>query len=440
MVMAWGWSMGIMLGAMCVLLMIGLPVAFSFIAVNFLGAILFLGGDAGLAQVARNSMASLTNFTLAPIPLFILMGEVLLHTGVAFRAVNAIEQMIARVPGRMPIVAVIGGTIFAALSGSSMANTAMLGSTLMPEMLRRGYHPSIAMGPIMATGGIAMLIPPSALAVLLGSLAFISIAKLLVAGIIPGLLMSVFFIAYIVVRCVLDPAMAPPGEHGTAHGWARWRPFLVHVMPLFLIFVVVIGSLLGGIAGPTESAALGCVAAVVAAACYRSLTFANLMVSLRETTKITVMILFIIVASVTFSQILAFSGATDGFVRVIETMGAGPFATLTGMMLILLFLGCFIDQVSMVMITVPFFMPLAKLVGIDLIWLGTIYLLTMEIGFLTPPFGLLLFVMKGVAPPRFTMGDIYRAALPFLVLELAVLALCMVFPALGTWLPSLIVQ
>ena len=440
MVMAWGWSMGIMLGAMCVLLMIGLPVAFSFIAVNFLGAVLFLGGDAGLAQVARNSMASLTNFTLAPIPLFILMGEVLLHTGVAFRAVNAIEQMIARVPGRMPIVAVIGGTIFAALSGSSMANTAMLGSTLMPEMLRRGYHRSIAMGPIMATGGIAMLIPPSALAVLLGSLAFISIAKLLVAGIIPGLLMSIFFIAYIVARCVYDPAMAPQGEEGTARGWARWRPFLVHVMPLFLIFVVVIGSLLGGIAGPTESAALGCVAAVVAAACYRALTLANLMVSLRETTKITVMILFIIVASVTFSQILAFSGATDGFVRVIETMGAGPLATLTGMMLILLFLGCFIDQVSMVMITVPFFMPLAKLVGIDLIWLGTIYLLTMEIGFLTPPFGLLLFVMKGVAPPQFTMGDIYRAALPFLVLELAVLALCMVFPALGTWLPSLIVQ
>jgi tripartite ATP-independent transporter DctM subunit len=440
MVMAWGWSMGIMLGAMCVLLMIGLPVAFSFIAVNFLGAILFLGGDAGLAQVARNSMASLTNFTLAPIPLFILMGEVLLHTGVAFRAVNAIEQMISRVPGRMPIVAVVGGTIFAALSGSSLANTAMLGSTLMPEMLRRGYHRSIAMGPIMATGGIAMLIPPSALAVLLGSLAFISIAKLLVAGIIPGLLMSVFFIAYIVARCSLDPKIAPQGERGTAKGWARWRPFLIHVMPLFLIFVVVIGSLLGGVAGPTESAALGCVASVVAAACYRALTFTNLMVSLRETTKITVMILFIIVASVTFSQILAFSGATDGFVRVIETMGAGPFATLTGMMLILLFLGCFIDQVSMVMITVPFFMPLAKLVGIDVIWLGTIYLLTMEIGFLTPPFGLLLFVMKGVAPPHFSMGDIYRAALPFLAIELAVLVLCMIFPALGTWLPSLIVQ
>lgn len=440
MVMAWGWSMAVMLGAMCVLLTIGLPVAFAFFAVNFLGAVLFLGGDAGLAQVARNAMASLTNFTLAPIPLFILMGEILLHTGVAFRAVNAIEQMISRVPGRMPIVAVVGGTIFAALSGSSMANTAMLGSTLMPEMLRRGYHPSIAMGPIMATGGIAMLIPPSALAVLLGSLAFISIAKLLIAGIIPGLLMSVFFIAYIIVRCVIDPTLAPKGERSTARGWARWRPFIVHVMPLFVIFVVVIGSLLAGIAGPTESAALGCVAAVAAAAGYRSLTPRNLAISLRETTKITVMILFIIVASVTFSQILAFSGATDGFVRVIETLGAGPFATLLGMMLILLFLGCFIDQVSMVMITVPFFMPLAKLVGIDLIWLGTIYLLTMEIGFLTPPFGLLLFVMKGVAPPQFTMGDIYLAALPFIALELAVLALCMLFPALGTWLPSLVVQ
>src|SRR5258708_19342310 len=143
MVMAWGWSMGIMLGAMCVLLMIGLPVAFSFIAVNFLGAVLFLGGDAGLAQVARNSMASLTNFTLAPIPLFILMGEVLLHTGVAFRAVNAIEQMISRVPGRMPIVAVIGGTIFPALSGPSMANTARLGSPPFPSIIRRAPPPPI---------------------------------------------------------------------------------------------------------------------------------------------------------------------------------------------------------------------------------------------------------------------------------------------------------
>lgn len=438
--MSWGWALLVMIVPLIAFLAIGLPVAFAFFAVNLVGAVVFLGGAAGLEQVARNSVQALASFTLAPIPLFILMGEVLLHTGVAFRAVNAIDRIISRVPGRMPIVSVIGGTIFAALSGSSMANTAMLGSTLLPEMLRRGYHPSIAMGPIMATGGIAMLIPPSALAVLLGSLAAISIAKLLIAGIVPGLIMSALFVAYIVASCLLVPGMAPRHEASEATGWERWRPFVVYVAPLFAIFVVVIGSLLAGIASPTESAALGCVAAVVAAALYRSLRWRDLVVSLRETAKITVMILFIIAASVTFSQILAFSGATDGFVRLIEALGASRYPTLIGMMLILLVLGCFIDQVSMVMVTVPFFIPLANSTGIDLIWLGTIYLLTMEIGFLTPPFGLLLFVMKGVAPPHVTMTDIYRAAAPFILLEIAVLLLCVVFPALGTWLPSVMVR
>jgi tripartite ATP-independent transporter DctM subunit len=438
--MAWELSLAVMLVPLVALLALGLPVAFAFFAVNFVGALVFLGGSAGMEQVARNAVQALANFTLAPIPLFILMGEVLLHTGVAFRAVNAIEQIISKVPGRMPIVSVVGGTIFAALSGSSMANTAMLGSTLMPEMLRRGYHPSIAMGPIMATGGIAMLIPPSALAVLLGSLAYISIAKLLIAGIIPGLLMSVLFLSYIVGACTFIPNYAPKGEGTSVRGWARWRPFTIHVLPLFIIFVVVIGSLLAGVASPTESAALGCVAAVAASAAYRSLTWRNFMLSLTETAKITVMILFIIGASVTFSQILAFSGATDGFIHLIENLGASRYATLFGMIGILLILGCFIDQVSMVMITVPFFIPLAKVAGIDLVWLGTIYLLTMEIGFLTPPFGLLLFVMKGVAPPRFTMADIYRAALPFIALEVTVLLLVAFFPALGTWLPSHMVR
>src|SRR5574338_937095 len=148
--MAWTDALLLLLGLLCALLMIGLPVAFAFFAVNIVGALVFLGGDAGLAQMIRNSATALTNYSLAPIPLFILMGEILLHTGVAFRAVDAIERMMAKVPGRLPIVSVVGGTVFAALSGSTMANTAMLGSTLLPEMLRRGYHPSIAMGPIMA--------------------------------------------------------------------------------------------------------------------------------------------------------------------------------------------------------------------------------------------------------------------------------------------------
>jgi tripartite ATP-independent transporter DctM subunit len=437
---SWYAALLLRLGPLCALLLLGLPVAFAFFVVNVAGAIVFLGGDAGMSQMVRNSATALTNYSLAPIPLFILMGELLLHSGVAFRAIDAIEKLIARVPGRMPIVSVVGGTVFAALSGSSLANTAMLGSALLPNMLERGYEPRIAMGPIMATGGIAMLIPPSALAVLLGSLAGMSISKLLIAGIIPALMMSVLFIGYIVAVCVLDPSRAPRDDAPPLAGWARFRPFVVDVLPLSLVFVAVIGSLVGGIATPTESAALGCVASGIAALGYRALTWRNFIVSLRETARISVMILFIIVASVTFAQILAFSGATGGLVDLVKESQLPALGLVVGMVLVLLFLGCFVDQVSMLMITVPLFIPMANSAGIDLLWLGVLYLLTMEISFLTPPFGLLLFVMKGVAPKGVTLGEVYRAAFPFLALEMLVLAALIALPALGTWLPNVLVR
>ncbi len=438
--MEWYLALACMLGPLCALLLLGLPVAFAFFVVNVLGAIVFLGGEAGLAQMVRNSATAVANYSLAPIPLFVLMGEILLHSGVAFRAINAIEKLIARVPGRLPVVSVVGGTVFAALSGSSLANTAMLGSALLPDMFKRGYEPKIAMGPIMATGGIAMLIPPSALAVLLGSLAGMSISRLLIAGIVPALILAVLFIGYIVVACVIDPSRAPRDDDSTiVSGWARYRPFMVDVVPLSLVFVAVIGSLVAGIATPTESAALGCVASLIAALGYRALNWKNLVTSLRETARISVMILFIIVASVTFAQILAFSGATGGLVDLVRQSGLPPLGLVAAMVLVLLFLGCFVDQVSMLMITIPLFIPIAQSAGIDLLWLGVLYLLTMEISFLTPPFGLLLFVMKGVAPPGITLIDVYRAAMPFLLLELLVLAMLLVFPALGTWLPGVLV-
>lgn len=438
--MPWYFALLTMLGPLCALLLFGVPVAFAFFAVNIVGALVFLGGDAGLLQMVRNSVTALTNYSLAPIPLFILMGEILLHSGVAFRAIDAIEKLITKLPGRLPIVSVVGGTVFAALSGSSLANTAMLGSALLPDMLKRGYSPAIAMGPIMATGGIAMLIPPSALAVLLGSLAGISISKLLVAGILPALLMALLFCIYIVAACVVDPKQAPSDDAPAVHGWARFRPFVVDVVPLSLVFVAVVGSLVTGIATPTESAALGCVAAAIAALAYRSLTWANLATALRETARVSVMTLFIIVASVTFAQLLAFSGASDGLVAVVRDAGWPPFGLVVGMVLILLFLGCFVDQVSMLMITVPLFIPMAQSAGIDLLWLGVLYLLTMEISFLTPPFGLLLFVMKGVAPPQITLAQVYRAAMPFLFLELLVLVTLLLWPGLGTWLPEALIR
>ncbi|HRP29233.1 MAG TPA: TRAP transporter large permease subunit, partial [Burkholderiaceae bacterium] len=233
--MAWHTALLLMLLPLCGFLALGLPVAFTFFAVNIIGAMVFLGGEAGLAQMVRNSVTALTNYSLAPIPLFILMGEILLHSGVAFRAIDAIEKLIAKVPGRLPIVSVCGGTVFAALSGSSLANTAMLGSALLPEMLKRGYDPRLAMGPIMATGGIAMLIPPSALAVLLGSLAGISISKLLIAGIVPALIMAVLFIGYILGVCLIHPERSPRDDSPQATGWARYKPFVRDVLPLSIV-------------------------------------------------------------------------------------------------------------------------------------------------------------------------------------------------------------
>ena len=247
-----------------------------------------------------------------------------------------------------------------------------------------------------------MLIPPSALAVLLGSLAGISISGLLIGGIVPGLILSVLFVGYIVAaRMARSGARA---ERGAAKppGGERWRPFIVHVLPLVLIFGVVVGAMTRGWATPTEAAALGA-AAPSAAALYRSLTFANLMKALTGTVAVSGTILFIIVGATTFSQVLSFSGATNGIVAWSPGRGCRQVLIL-GMMRMLIFLGCFVDQVSMMLITLPFFMPLVQQLGVDPIWFGVLFLICMQIGLLTPPFGLLLFTMKGVAPPDITMG------------------------------------
>ncbi|WP_404864194.1 TRAP transporter large permease subunit [Georhizobium sp. MAB10] len=438
--MDWALTLSLMLGALILLLATGLPVAFAFIAVNVVGAYFILGGENGLIQMARNAFQSVANYSLAPIPLFILMGEILFQSRVAHRAIDAVERLVTRIPGRLAVVTVFGGTIFAALSGSTIANTAMLGSTLMPSMLKKGYHPTLAMGPIMASGAIAMLIPPSALAVLLGSLAGISISQILVAGIIPALILSAAFVVLIVVSALMRPDLAPSEELPQMTMWERWRPFCVYVLPLSGIFATVIGSLIVGIASPTDAAALGCLAAVIASLAYRSLTWANLVEAVMETVKLTVMIMFIIAASQTFSQILSFSGATSGLIGLINGWELTSIQVLIGMILLLLFLGCFIDQVSMLMITIPIFIPLANSVGIDLLVLGVIYLLTMEIALLTPPFGLLLFVMQGVVPSSITMKHIYAAVTPFVMIKLVVLALIVAIPELGTWLPGLLAR
>ncbi len=480
--MEWYLALILMLGTVCLIMFVGLPVAFAFFAANVLGTFLFINGDIGLVFMPMEFNNAI-NFGLAPIALFLLMGEILLHTGVAFKAIGAIDRMISRVPGRLSIVSIVGGTVFSSLSGSTIANTAILGSVLLPDMIKRGYKPSIAMGPIMAVGGIAMLIPPSALAVLLASIAEQSVAQLLIAGIIPGILMAVLFFAYVIGRCILDPTLAPsytPDESYLEESISfsfnvggktimsatysgkyrrpvnRILPFFVYILPLFIIFIVVVGSIFFKIAAPTEAAAMGSLAAL--AACYFFKLFTNFIKitgiegadftwraiwkSLVETAKINTMILFIIAGSLVFSQALSNSGATDGLLNAVAAMQLSQLQIVIIMMIVLLFLGAFMDQVSMLLLTLPFFLMGSQsfqvMFNIDVIWLMVLMLITMEISLLTPPFGLLLYVMKGIAPFDVSIIEVVKSALPFIAIEVAVLALLIAVPEVAIWLPKMV--
>ena len=415
---------------------LGVPVAIAFLATNIVGAVLFLGGEAGLAQMARNSVASVMNFSLTPIPFFVLMGEVLFHTGIALKVIDGVERLIRQVPGRLAVVAVVAGTVFSAISGSTIATTAMLGSLMLPVMLARGYHPTIATGPIMAIGAVDMLIPPSALTVLLGSLSGISISKLLIGGVVPGLMLSVAFVAYIITRVRVSPKIAPAAPIVQKAGWARYELLILYVIPLIGIFAVVVGAMSGGLATPTEAAALGAAATIAMAALYRALSLRALRAALEGTVAVSGMILFIILGATVFSQILSFSGVTDGVVSAVTGRGLSPFFILLAMMALLIFLGIFVDQVSMMMITLPVFMPIVRLLGIDLIWFGVLYLICMQLGLLLPPHGLLLMTMKGVAPPQVTMNHIFLAVVPYIVMSLLLLALIIAVPVIATWLPG----
>lgn len=433
----WIFALLLMFGGVMALLMLGLPIVFAFLTVNIVGAVVFLGGEIGLTQLVRNMRPAVANYALAPVPLFVLMGEIMLHTGMAARSIDAIDRLIARVPGRLSIVAVISGTVFSSLSGSTIANVAVVGRTLYPQMNDRGYHPVMSVGPILAVGGIAMLIPPSGLGVLLGSLAQISINDLLLTAIVPGFLMAFLFLGFIVVSCAYRPDIAPVFDVKELTLKERVLPVVTHVLPLMLIFVAVVGSMFTGIATPTEASAIGVLATIIAAAGYRALTIESLRKSLVETTKFSGMILIIICTSGTFSQVLAFSGATQSLAQMVTSSGMTPLLLVLGMLAVLVFLGCFMDQLSMMMLTLPIFMPIVASLGIDELWFGVLVLIVLEISLITPPFGLLLFVMQGVVGRQLKVTTIYAAVAPFILLEFVILALMIVFPQMTSWLPSL---
>jgi tripartite ATP-independent transporter DctM subunit len=435
--MEWYWALAILIGMVMFFMAMGVPVALTFITANVIGVLVFMGDVAGWTQIVDNSTDLITRFTLGPVPMFIMMGALFFHTGLAIRVFDGLDVLFGRLPGRLCYLTVAGGTMFSTLTGSSMANTAMLGSLMVPEMQRRGYNQRMSMGPILGTGGLAMIIPPSALGVLLASVANIDVGRLLVAGFLPGIVLAGLYAALIYLQLRIRPDSAPAYAVEMPSMMGRVKLVCTNILPMSLVVFMVIGFIILGWATPTEAAAFGVLGVVILAIIFRVMTFTALRNAVEATVKVGAMVFFIIMSSTVFSQLLAFSGGSAGLLEWATGFEISKYWVLLLMFFILIALGMFMDAVSMMLITVPIFFPLAQQLGFDLIWFGLFVLMTFEMAGTTPPFGLLLYVMLGVAPKGTTLFQVASAAFPFLICDAILIVILIFWPGLALWLPSL---
>lgn len=431
--MEWWAYLAVILGLLTVLFLSGLPIAFSFALFNLIGILLWMGGSENFSLLAVSAFASVVSFPLIALPLFILMGELLFQSGVVAIVLDSVGKWLIGLRGNLSLVAVTAGTLFGTMSGSAVSGVAVLGSTLAPEMRKRGYSKELALGPILGSGCLAMIIPPSVLAVLLGSLGQIPVGDLLIAGVIPGVLLALCYAVYIVVRVRMNPALAPVVDERRYSAGEKLRA-LGRMAPILVITLLIWGVLLLGIATPSEAAAIGVFGSLLVMALYRRLTWRAVVRSLLDTVKISGMILLIIVGAAAFTQILAFTGTTSKIVSFASQSGFAPMLVLVGMMMTMIVLGSFLDELALLMISIPIYMPVATALQFDPVWFGLLMLLTLEIATISPPYGLALFVLKGVVPDA-SMGDVWKASIPYMALSTAVLALIIAVPAIATWLP-----
>ena len=434
--MLWYEAGGLLLGCVVTGMALGIPVAFTFMITNIIGIFIFSGGWPVLPQIADNATNLITSFTLSPIPMFILMGSLFFHTGLAIRVFDALDKLLGKIPGRLCFLTVIGGSLFSTLTGSTMANTAMLGSLLVPEMTRRGYNKKMSMGPILGTGGLAMIIPPSSLGVLLASIAQVDVGRLLIAGLLPGIVLATLYAAMIAFQLWRDPEAAPSYEVEKTTFTEKIYQICVNILPMGLVVFMVIGFIVLGWATPSESASFGVVGVVILAIARRVFTWKAFTTSLMGTIRVAGMVFFILMNSTVFSQLLSMSGASRGLVNWATGFDVPPLLILTAMFLVLIMLGMFMDQVSMMLITVPIFYPLAGQLGYDLIWFSLIVLMSLEMSATTPPFGLLLFIMLGMVKGT-TLFEVAMAAIPFLFCDLILIIILVIAPGVALYLPSL---
>ena len=360
---------------------------------------------------------------------------VCISAGLAIRVFDALDSLLGRIPGRLCYLTVVGGSLFSTLTGSTMANTAMLGSLLVPEMQRRGYSKKMSMGPILGTGGLAMIIPPSSLGVLLASIAGVDVGALLIAGLLPGFVLAALYASWITLQLWIDPSSAPSYDVEPISWGQKLYQVCVNILPMGLVVFMVIGFIILGWATPSESASFGVVGVLILAAAFRSLTWSAFKTSLLGAIRVVGMVFFILMNSTVFSQLLSMSGAGRGLVQWATGFEVAPIVILGAMFAVLILLGMFMDQVSMMLITVPIFYPIVQLLGYDLIWFSLIVLMALEMSATTPPFGLLLYIMMGMVRGT-SLGEVALAAAPFLLCDLILVVILVVFPPLALYLPT----
>jgi tripartite ATP-independent transporter DctM subunit len=425
----------ILFASMMILLAIGVPVAFTLGSLGFLFTVLLWGPDALYIGAAAAS-GQIMNYVLLAVPLFVLMGCILERTAIADELYEMMYAWLGPINGGLAIGTVIIGAIFGAMTGITATTSVTMGLIAVPSMLKRGYDKKMALGCVEAGGALGVLIPPSVIMIIYALFSGESVGRLYAGGVVPGLLLAGLFVAYIGVRGMIQPHLCPAMPKAERADWGTKLAKLKTVILPMILIVLVLGSMFAGIATATEAAAVGALGTIVAALIQRRLTWENLREACGMTLKITSMVMWILVGASIFVAAYSALGAPQLIQQLVMSWPVNRWVILALIQAIWFVLGCQLDPIAIMMITIPVFLPVIKLLNFDPLWFGVIFVVNMEMAYLTPPFGMNLFYMKSVVPSGVTMGDIYRAAGAFVVLQAVGLALCLLFPEIITWLPS----
>ncbi len=445
-----GWLTLLMFGSLAVLLMAGLPL--SFVTGGLACVFLFLFGDAQMLNILPSRIFPLmTDYQLSAIPLFIFMASMLERAGIIEELFDMVYKILGSLRGGLAMSTIIASTILAAMCGVIGATEVTMGMIALPAMIKRSYHPTIACGSILAGGTLGILIPPSILAILFAVVAQQSVGELFVGAVIPGLILSAMYIAYVGVRCGLNPALGPALPAAERVDTREKIRLLTNMLAPITLVTLVLGVIFAGIATPVEAAGIGTFGAIVVSAIHRRLNWANIREAALTTLRVTGMVLWIIFGATLFVGFYVVNGGQAFVNETLLATGFGPYGILIVMMIILVVLGMFLDWVGILLLAVPIFIPLMKTLSFDgvfglpgvppeeaALWFGVVYMVNMQMSFISPPFGYALFYLKSVAPPGVTMAQIYRASFPFLILQAIGLAICIIFPELVLWLPRLV--